>query len=118
MRLEVKRRTSEINGLRNHLNAQLFILPQLTSPNKRTKLSNHMEKKFSKTVKNPDTGREKTVKYGQKGSKIGPIGSKRADAYCARSNNIAGDWRSDSNSPNSLSRKKWGCQGAKSVKKK
>lgn len=90
----------------------------MTPPKKRTKLSHYMEKKFSKTIKNPDTGREKTVKYGQKGSKIGPIGSKRADAYCARSNNIAGDWRSDSNSPNSLSRKKWGCSGSKSVKKK
>ncbi len=89
----------------------------MTPPHNHRNLTT-MEKKFSKTIKNPDTGREKTVKYGQKGSKIGPIGSKRADAYCARSNNIAGDWRSDSNSPNSLSRKKWGCSGAKSVKKK
>jgi hypothetical protein len=95
-----------------------FLNPPLPPPKKQHKLSAPMEKKFSKTVKNPDTGREKTVKYGQKGSKIGPIGSKRADAYCARSNNIAGDWRSDSNSPNSLSRRKWGCQADKSVKKK
>jgi hypothetical protein len=78
---------------------------------------NLMEKKFFKTVENPETGRTKTIKYGQAGSKIGPIGSKRADAYCARSNKIAGDWRSDPNSPNNLSRRKWGCSGSKSVKK-
>jgi hypothetical protein len=76
-----------------------------------------MKKKFSKTVTNPETGRKKTVKYGEKGSKIGPIGSPRADAYCARSNKIKGDWRNDPNSANRLSRKKWGCSGSKSVKK-
>jgi hypothetical protein len=76
-----------------------------------------MKKKFSKTVTNAETGRKKTVKYGQSGSKIGPIGSARADAYCARSNKIKGDWKSDPNSPNKLSRKKWGCSGSKSVKK-
>lgn len=32
-------------------------------------------------------------------------------------NKIKGDWRSDRNSPNALSRKKWGCVGSKSVKK-
>lgn len=77
-----------------------------------------MEKRFSKKVVNPATGRTKTVKYGQVGGKIGPIGSARADAYCARSNKIKGDWRKDRNSPNSLSRRKWACQGAKSVKRK
>ena len=56
-----------------------------------------MEKKSSKTIVNPETGRTKTVKYGQKGSKIGPIGSPRADAYCARSAKIKGDWKSDPN---------------------
>jgi len=76
-----------------------------------------MEKKFSKTIKNSETGRTKTVKFGQAGSKIGPIGSKRANAYCARSAKIEGDWKSDPNSPNRLSRAKWGCQGSKSVKK-
>jgi hypothetical protein len=78
---------------------------------------NKLKKKFSKTVTNPKTGRTKTVKYGEKGSKIGPIGSKRADAYCARSNKIKGDWRSDPNSPNRLSRAKWGCRGDKSVER-
>jgi hypothetical protein len=72
-----------------------------------------MEKKFSKKVTNPKTGREKTVKYGQKGSSIKP-GTPKGDAYCARSNKIKGDWRKDPNSPNNLSRKKWKCQGDKS----
>ncbi len=76
-----------------------------------------MEKKFSKTIVNELTGRKRTVRFGQKGAKCGPIGSPRADAYCARSNKIKGDWRSDKNSPNNLSRRKWGCVGSKSVKK-
>jgi len=74
-----------------------------------------MEKRFSKVVKNPTTGRTKTVKYGQKGATISP-GSKRGDAYCARSAKIKGDWKSDPNSPNNLSRKKWKCVGSKSKK--
>ena len=74
-----------------------------------------MEKRFSKVVKNPKTGRTKTVKYGQKGATISP-GSKRGDAYCARSAKIKGDWKSDPNSPNRLSRKKWRCKGSKSMK--
>ena len=74
-----------------------------------------MEKKFSKTVVNPKTGRKKTVRYGQKGSTISP-GTKRGDSYCARSAKIKGDWKSDPNSPNSLSRKKWRCKGSKSMR--
>jgi len=80
-----------------------------------------MEKRFAKVVTNPDTGRKKTVKYGQAGKaadggdRIRPS-TKKADAYCARSNAIKGDWRSDKNSPNSLSRKKWRCSGSKSIK--
>lgn len=74
-----------------------------------------MEKKFSKVVTNPETGRKRTVKFGQVGATISP-GSKRGDLYCARSNGIKGDWRSDKNSPNSLSRKKWKCNGSKSMK--
>ena len=74
-----------------------------------------MEKKFSKTVVNPKTGRKKTVKYGQKGATISP-GTSKGDSYCARSLKIKGDWKSDKNSPNSLSRKKWRCKGAKSMK--
>ena len=73
------------------------------------------EKRFTKVVKNPKTGRTKTVKYGQKGSTISP-GTARGHAYCKRSNAIKGDWRSDKNSPNQLSRRKWKCRGDKSMK--
>ena len=74
-----------------------------------------MEKRFAKVVKNPATGRTKTVKYGQKGATISP-GTKRGDSYCARSAKIKGDWKSDENSPNNLSRKKCKCKGSKSTK--
>lgn len=73
------------------------------------------EKRFSKVVTNPDTGRKKTVRFGQKGATISP-GSKRGDSYCARSAKIKGDWKSDPNSPNALSRKKWRCKGSKSMR--
>jgi len=73
------------------------------------------EKRFKKVITNPDTGRKKTVKYGQKGATISP-GSARGDSYCARSNAIKGDWRSDKNSPNQLSHKKWRCKGDKSMR--
>ena len=74
-----------------------------------------MEKRFTKVVANPTTGRKRTVKFGQVGATISP-GSKRGDSYCARSNAIKGDWRSDKNSPNNLSRRKWKCKGDKSMK--
>jgi hypothetical protein len=80
-----------------------------------------MKKRFEKVVKNPKTGRTKTVKYGQAGKakdggdRIRP-GTSKADAYCARSEKIKGDWKSDPNSPNNLSRKKWKCKGSKSMK--
>lgn len=74
-----------------------------------------MEKRFSKIVTNLETGRKRTVKFGQVGATISP-GSKRGDSYCARSNGIKGDWRSNKNSPNNLSRKKWKCNGSKSMK--
>lgn len=44
------------------------------------------------------------------------IASMPDDAYCARSAKIKGDWKSDPNSPNNLSRKKWKCRGSKSMK--
>ena len=81
----------------------------------------NMEKRFKKVVTNPATGRKKTVKYGQAGKaadggdRIRP-GTSKGDAYCARSNEIKGDWRSDKNSPNNLSRRKWKCKGRKSMK--
>lgn len=80
-----------------------------------------MKKRFSKTVINKTTGRKKTVRFGQAGKakdggdRIRP-GTKKGDAYCARSNAIKGDWRKDPNSPNSLSRKKWKCKGSKSMR--
>jgi hypothetical protein len=55
------------------------------------------------------------VKYGQAGSEIRP-GTPKGDAYCARSAKIGGDWKSDPNSPNNLSRKKWRCRGSKSMR--
>jgi hypothetical protein len=75
-----------------------------------------MEKKFKKTVKNPKTGREKTVRYGQKGATIKP-GTSKGDSYCARS---AGQMKKhpaaakNPNSPLRLSRAKWKCSGTKS----
>jgi len=80
-----------------------------------------MKKRFEKVVKNPKTGRTKTVKYGQAGKakdggdRIRP-GTAKGDAYCARSAKIKGDWKSDPNSPNNLSRRKWKCKGSKSMK--
>jgi hypothetical protein len=78
-------------------------------------------KRFSKLFKNPETGRMNKVSYGQAGKasdggdRIRP-GTDKAAAYCARSNKIKGDWRSDPNSPNNLSRRKWKCVGDKSRK--
>ena len=75
-------------------------------------------KRFVKLVKTMG-GRTRKVSYGQAGKakdggdRIRPSTSK-ADAYCARSNKIKGDWRSDRNSPNNLSRRKWKCIGNKS----
>jgi len=75
-------------------------------------------KRFTKIIKTVG-GRTRKVSYGQAGKakdggdRIRPSTSK-ADAYCARSNKIKGDWRSDPNSPNNLSRRKWKCIGNKS----
>jgi len=79
-------------------------------------------KRFVKVVVNKETGREKKVSYGQAGKakdggdRIRP-GSEKGNSYCARSAKIKGDWKSDPNSPNNLSRKKWKCSGSKSMKK-
>ena len=75
-------------------------------------------KRFTKIIKTVG-GRTRKVSYGQAGKasdggdRIRPSTSK-ADAYCARSNKIKGNWRSDKNSPNNLSRRKWKCIGNKS----
>jgi uncharacterized protein with PIN domain len=76
-------------------------------------------KRFAKKVKNPRTGRTRTVSYGQAGKakkggdRIRP-GTKKGDAYCARSAKI----KKCKNPPcaNTLSRKKWKCRGTKSMK--
>lgn len=77
-------------------------------------------KKFSKTARNPKTGRKKTVRYGAKGYSIAP-GTKRGDSYCARSlgikKRLSKKKQNDPNSPNNLSRRKWKCSGAKSRRK-
>jgi hypothetical protein len=77
-------------------------------------------KRFTKIIKTVG-GRTRKVSYGQAGKasdggdRIRP-GTSKGDAYCARSNKIKGDWRSDPNSPNNLSRRKWKCVGNKSRK--
>jgi hypothetical protein len=50
----------------------------------------------------------KCVSYGKKGVTPKP-GTKKGDAYCARSAKIKG-----SGAANRLARKSWGCKGAKS----
>ena len=75
-------------------------------------------KRFAKKVKNPKTGRTRTVSYGQAGKakkggdRIRP-GTAKGHAYCARSAKI----KKCKNPPcaNTLSRKKWKCQGSRSV---
>jgi hypothetical protein len=84
-------------------------------------MSAEIKSRFTKIVTNPKTGRKRTVKFGQAGKaadgkdRIRP-GTSKGDAYCARSLKIKGDWKNDPNSPNRLSRKKWKCKGAKSMK--
>lgn len=75
-------------------------------------------KKYSKKVTDPDTGRERTVRYGAKGYSIAP-GTSKGDRYCARSYGQMKDHPSaakDPNSPLRLSRKKWRCSGKYSRK--
>ena len=79
-----------------------------------------MEKRFTKAVKNPKTGRTRTIKYGQAGKaadgggRIRP-GTAKGSSYCARSYGIKKRLpeaqQNDPNTPNNLSRKKWKCSG-------
>lgn len=77
-------------------------------------------KRFTKVVKNPKTGRSRKVSYGQAGKakgggdRIRP-GTKKGDAYCARSAKIKKC--KNPPCPNDLSRKKWKCRGKKSMRK-
>jgi len=73
-------------------------------------------KKYSKTVKDPKTGRKKTVRYGAKGYSIAP-GTSKGDSYCARSYGQMKKHPKAAKNPNSplrLSRAKWKCSGKKS----
>ncbi len=76
-------------------------------------------KRFAKKVKDPKTGKTRTVNYGQSGKakdgkdRIQP-GTKKGDAYCARSAGIPKCKKPPC--PNDLSRKKWKCKGKKSMK--
>jgi hypothetical protein len=77
-------------------------------------------KKYSKTVTDPDTGRERKVRYGAKGYTIAP-GTDRGDSYCARSEGQRQDYGydcsgADKNTPLCLSRSKWKCSGKSSRK--
>jgi hypothetical protein len=84
-----------------------------------------MEKRFEKKVKNPKTGRTKTIKYGQAGKaadggdRIRP-GTAKASSYCARSYGIkkrlTKEQQDNPNTPNNLSRKRWGCSGPNAKK--
>jgi hypothetical protein len=84
-----------------------------------------MEKRFSKVVTNPDTGRKKTVRFGQAGKaadgkdRIRP-GTRKASSYCARSYGIKKrlpkEQQNNPNTPNNLSRKRWGCSGPNAKK--
>ena len=84
-----------------------------------------MEKRFTKVVKNPKTGRTRTIKYGQAGKaadggdRIRP-GTAKGSSYCARSYGIKKRLpevqQNDPNTPNNLRRKKWKCRGNKSMK--
>ena len=77
-------------------------------------------KRFTKVVKNTKTGRTRKVSYGQAGKakgggdRIRP-GTKKGDAYCARSAKIKKC--KNPPCPNDLSRKKWKCRGKKSMRK-
>lgn len=74
-------------------------------------------------VKVTSDGRK--VSYGQAGkakdgkSRVRP-GTAKGDSYCARSlgikKGLSKDKQNDPNTPNNLSRKRWKCKGAKSMK--
>jgi hypothetical protein len=71
------------------------------------------------------TASGKKVSYGQAGkAKDGGsrvrAGTKKGDSYCARSlgikKRLPKEKQNDPNTPNNLSRKRWKCKGAKSVR--
>jgi len=73
------------------------------------------------------TASGKKVSYGQAGNAKdgGPrvrAGTSKGDSYCARSlgikQGLSKEKQNDPNTPNNLSRKRWRCKGAKSMKAK
>lgn len=71
------------------------------------------------------TASGKRVSYGQAGKAKGGgprvrPGTSKGDSYCARSlgikKRLPKDKQNDPNTPNNLSRKRWKCRGAKSMK--
>lgn len=71
------------------------------------------------------SGRVRRVAYGQAGSAKGggprvKPGTSKGDSYCARSlgikKRLSKKKRNDPNTPNNLSRKRWKCRGAKSMR--
>jgi hypothetical protein len=54
---------------------------------------------------------KKVVKHGQRGARIGKVGSSKQKSYCARSLGIAKKFPSARKpcNPNFLSRRKWKC---------
>ena len=68
-------------------------------------------KKYVKVV----NGRK--VSYGAKGYSIAP-GTAKGDRYCSRSLGLERKYGKQPGSPNDLSRKKWNCRGAKSMRRK
>ena len=96
-----------------------YIREEIEKVTKEAKTKPAKGKRFAKKVKNPKTGRTRTVSYGQSGKakkggdRIRP-GTAKGHAYCARSAKI----KKCKNPPcaNALSRKKWKCQGSRSVK--
>ena len=74
------------------------------------------DKTFSETVKNPKTGKKRTVRYGAKGYSIAP-GTKKEDSYCALSYGQMKKHRKAAKNPNSpvrLSRVTWNFSRKKS----
>ncbi len=76
-------------------------------------------KASAKMVTDPKTGKKVKRSYGQAGktkdgkARVQP-GTKKGDAYCARSAEIKKC--KNPPCPNDLSRKKWKCRGKKSMK--
>jgi hypothetical protein len=83
------------------------------------------EKPAKGKAKQKVTASGKKVSYGQAGKAKGGgprvrKGTSKGDSYCARSlgikKGLSKKKQNDPNTPNNLSRKRWGCDGAKSNK--